>query len=234
MTTTIAGRIKGYTAPITLAADGSTFSGLANAPIVDRYKELVPVSAYASTLRSFRDNPICLRDHRADKPIGYFPQVDADAAGLHVTGKLGVGWDDADTVREMIRQRVLRSLSIGFRELEPGAVNKAGVYVFRTIEILEISVVSIPANGSAVFEVDDGGKLLNVKVLGEGRRTASRPLTAAERITVTVLRRQLAGLLVQIAAREMNRSDMRHDRQVAQLRAQVRDLETQIARRGVA
>jgi HK97 family phage prohead protease len=224
------GRLKSYHVPFTLSADGGTITGIGNAPVIDRYDELLPVESYARDLDAFRANPIMLLQHRADWPIGSYSTIEARATGLHLTGHLGHGFEPADTARKQVAQKILRQFSVGFRELESGAVNKDGIYVFKRVEILECSIVSIPANAAATFEVAEGGKLLRIKMVDEQRRMA-RPLITTERVRLTGLRQQLASVLVQIARRELRRTDARHDRTLARLRTEVAALEKAIARR---
>lgn len=167
---TIRGRVKSFTldADTTLksAEDGYDLKGYANKTVKDRYGEIVDATAFASSLASFNKNPVMLYMHDPRQLIGNFPVTEIRHDGLFVKGKLGHGFEPADTARLQIEQGFLKAMSIGFipNKMERDA---EGVLHIRDLELLEISLVSIPANQEALFQMDPQGKLANIVLLDE-------------------------------------------------------------------
>lgn len=119
-----------------IASDGFTvkavgddmhFSGYANTPTVDRYNEVVEASAFTKYLPAYKKNPVMLKDHDPRRAIGTFPHVEVRSDGLYVHGVIGHGWENADEARKQVEQKVLRAMSIGFRETGEGFVDRDGV-----------------------------------------------------------------------------------------------------------
>lgn len=135
------------------ASDPWTFVASTDTP--DRYGDVVESSGW--DLRAFKKNPIALFQHNSAQPIGTWEDVRVEegklVARLAIV-KAGVS-TIADMVRGMLEERVLRAVSVGFRPLkvEPMRDDEGkptGGLRFIKQELLEISVVSVPANPQAL------------------------------------------------------------------------------------
>ena len=103
-------------------------------------------------LRPFKQNPIALFQHNADKPIGVWEDVRVEAGKL--TGRLKLAARGTsqflDELHALIEQRILKAVSVGFRPLKHEPLEKGGGYRFLKQELMECSLVSIPANSEAL------------------------------------------------------------------------------------
>src|SRR5690606_11888916 len=94
-----------------------------------------------------KTKPLMLWQHNADDPIGVWEDLAEDAKGLRGTGRLLKGVRRADEAYIMLKNGALQGLSIGYREVkvEPDGNNRR----LKELDLLEISVVSFPANRRA-------------------------------------------------------------------------------------
>jgi HK97 family phage prohead protease len=101
-------------------------------------------------LTSFQRNPVLLWGHDASAlPIGTVTQLTVEPArGLRARWRWLVGDAFADRVKNAWDQGIIRAASIGFMPTE-SSPNKLGGYDHRQWELLEISLVAIPANAEA-------------------------------------------------------------------------------------
>jgi HK97 family phage major capsid protein/HK97 family phage prohead protease len=120
---------------------------------VDRMGDII--SADGWDLESFRKNPIALWGHRSDQPIGTWDNVRVD--GKTLRGKLTLAPKGTlpriDELRALIDAGILRAVSVGFRDIESGPIDVKQPWNgtrFVKQELVECSLVSIPANANAV------------------------------------------------------------------------------------
>lgn len=98
---------------------------------------------------------IALWQHKADQPCGYWENFKVDGNSLISSLKL------ADTnlgkmIKALLASDVPLGASVGFRVIE-GTPNKANGYDFDDVDLMEISVVSTPANADAVLLAKEYG-----------------------------------------------------------------------------
>ncbi len=139
-------------------------SGYASKPVVDRVGDIVDVEAFTNTMDEFMQNPIMLWMHDGADPIGTWDQYQIRPDGLWLSGTIAQGTPGTENARALIKQKVVRALSIGFREID-GGPQEDGHYHIRRLRLFETSVVSVPANQAALFTLDRGGKCIEVKLL---------------------------------------------------------------------
>lgn len=120
---------------------------------VDRMGDIISASGW--DLDSFRKNPIALWSHRSDQPIGTWENLRVQDKTLR--GKLTLAPKGVipriDELRALIDAGILRAVSVGFREIESDPIDKSHPYRgtrFIKQELVECSLVSIPANANAV------------------------------------------------------------------------------------
>jgi HK97 family phage prohead protease/HK97 family phage major capsid protein len=112
-------------------------------------------------LANFRANPIALFNHDRDQVIGVWDDVRVE--GGRLIGKLKLASADTpgplgalvNSVRSLLDQKILRSTSVGFREVEKQKINEHasdfwGPFRYTKSELLEVSLVAVPANPNAV------------------------------------------------------------------------------------
>lgn len=128
---------------------GIEIQGYASTPVVDRDQEIIPVSAIDTA--NWEKNPILLYMHDRSKPIGKVVSYEKRTDGLWVKAFISNAAEKLHGVLTLIKDGVLKAFSVGFR-IHDYFVDKAGVLVYKDIELLEVSVVSIPANQEAIFE----------------------------------------------------------------------------------
>lgn len=144
-----------------LADGGVSISGPCSVGTLDRYKEVIEPSAFASTLATYWANPVVLWNHDPALPIGKVTVLDLRADGLYVSAVIVPGTVASDEAIVMVRAGVTKGFSIGFRETD-GKYDEGGIYHITALELYEISVCSIPACREALFGLDDTGALKSV------------------------------------------------------------------------
>jgi HK97 family phage prohead protease len=118
---------------------------------VDRMGDVIEADGWKLT--NFLKNPIALFNHDYKFVIGHW--TDVKVQGAKLIGKLnllpqGIS-DRLDEIRAAVEAGVLRAVSVGFTA-DPDAVEpmKTGGYRFGSTELMECSLVSVPANPNAL------------------------------------------------------------------------------------
>lgn len=102
-------------------------------------------------------DPIALFNHDRRDVIGTWQNVRVE--GDRLIGRLKLAKEGTseivNTVRKLVAQKILRSVSVGFRPLQmeklnPDASEFSGPFRFLKNELLEASLVAVPANANAV------------------------------------------------------------------------------------
>ena len=142
-------------ATITKADDGS-FIAIASTNSVDRHGEVVDNNGWE--LKSFKKNPVILWAHDHSEPaIGVSKKTWVEGAGkkakLMIQPMLHDVTDKARAIKKLVEMGVINSLSVGFKPLEsPDGVT------FTKNELLEVSMVNVPANADAMMMAYKGLK----------------------------------------------------------------------------
>lgn len=126
---------------------------VASTPEVDRDRDRV--MPMGLDLSNYRKNPVLFYGHSYAEPwnlIGKAAEIEQDAAGLRIRAELREPASETDPmhiVKALWESGLLRAASIGFQPLEAQPNEKGGRDIQRA-ELLEISLVPIPANQSAL------------------------------------------------------------------------------------
>ena len=115
----------------------------------DRVGDVVKMAGV--DLENYKKNPIILFNHDYDKPIG--KALDVQVIDSKLIFK--IQFADTDFGREiyyLLKNGYMNASSIGFigKEYEP---NDFGGLTFTKIELLELSIVSVPCNPSAIVQL---------------------------------------------------------------------------------
>ncbi len=120
---------------------------------VDRYGDVVEPAGW--DLRWFKKNPIALFGHSSAEPIGTWSDVRVEGGKLK--GKLNFAAEGTsariDELRRLVEQGILRAVSVGFRPLDAEPIDAKRPYgpqKYTKQELLETSLVSVPANPAAL------------------------------------------------------------------------------------
>lgn len=144
--------------------DGRTLSFIASTEGVDRMGDIIRVKGW--DLANYRKNPIILFQHNSDWPIGtakiYKGELPGGKKALlsDITFASAEASPMAEQVYQLAKAKVLRGNSVGFfpretrvpkdeKERTALGLGEFGV-VFERSELIEDSVVSVPANPEAV------------------------------------------------------------------------------------
>jgi len=134
--------------------DPDAWKMVASDETVDRYGDVIRVDGWE--LKNYEANPIVLFGHSSFSPIG--------TASMQIKGKQLLSTikladegtsPETDFYRSLIKQRILRASSVGFmptKGVVPILDKDKRVTGFEYVgqELLELSVVSVPANPAAV------------------------------------------------------------------------------------
>lgn len=130
-----------------------TITGVASTPEPDRMGDVV------EPLGITFNNPLpLLLYHDAKKPVGTVTFDPPTATGLAFTASLptvadpGTLRDRIEEAWQSIKAGLLAGVSIGFRSIEEAFNKETHGYRFLKTEILELSLVAIPANPDATIQ----------------------------------------------------------------------------------
>lgn len=159
---------------------------------VDRYGDVIVAAGW--DLRNFKasKNPIALFGHDSHFPIGIWENVRVEGKRLVGTLRLAAKGTSAriDELIGLVEQNVLRAVSVGFRPVAAEPMDKDrpyGAQKYTKAELLECSLVAVPANPAALalaksLHVSDETLSL---AFGEHAAMTRRDLTATGEKAVT-------------------------------------------------
>lgn len=129
---------------------------VASTETVDRYGDIVRADGWE--LANFKRNPVALFGHDYSAPIGLVPRLWIESKRLMAEIKLAAQGTSAlvDSVRALVAQKILRAVSVSFLPMEEPTLirdekNERVIgYEFTKQDLLEISLVAVPANPEAI------------------------------------------------------------------------------------
>jgi HK97 family phage prohead protease len=151
-------RVRSFQEALTDISDEErTATFIASDETVDRYGDVVSVKGW--DLANFRRNPVFLWMHSQFQPIGKVKKIGVEGDKLLATVRFFDPGDSktADDLWRLVKKRLLRAVSVGFtvksdEDIEPIRDDSERVTGFRFLrqELLELSLVSVPANPNAL------------------------------------------------------------------------------------
>ena len=117
----------------------------------DRYQDVIVADGW--DLKNFKKNPIALFNHKADFPVGAWENLRVVKGELRGNLRLAPEGTSPriDEIRRLVEANILRAVSVGFRPIEskPRGKTEPGE-LFLKSELVETSLVSVPANPNAL------------------------------------------------------------------------------------
>jgi HK97 family phage prohead protease len=122
---------------------GSVFNNL------DQDYDVVRPGAFKSTLER-QPRIKMLWQHRTSEIIGSFTSLQEDDKGLLVEGRINLGTEKGREAYALLKAGDMDGLSIGYRVKDFEVDTKTGVRFLKDLDLMEISLVTMPANQRAV------------------------------------------------------------------------------------
>jgi HK97 family phage major capsid protein/HK97 family phage prohead protease len=142
--------------------------GVATTPGMDRVGDIVePLGV------SFKNPLKLLWQHDSDKPVGLVKFDTPTKDGVTFTAELPVVAEEGalrqriEEAWQSVKYNLINAVSIGFRALEYAFMDEGGIRFIKT-EVYELSLVTIPANASAL--ITSVGKNLDANVIAVLKR----------------------------------------------------------------
>jgi len=118
---------------------------------VDRYDDTIDVNGW--DLKNFSKNPIALFSHDSYFPIGQWEKIGVRDKALKGHLKMAPEGTSPriDELRKLIEAGILKAVSVGFRPIEYQDISNSGGIRYLKSELVECSLVAVPANPNAVM-----------------------------------------------------------------------------------
>jgi uncharacterized protein len=138
--------IKRALATLTHTTDAGVFEGYASLfGVLDSGGDIVERGAFARSLKQRGASGVkLLWQHKAQEPLGVWTQLEEDARGLRVTGRLDLSVARAREALSLMRSGAVDGLSIGFRTIRSAKDAQSGARRLLDIDLWEISIVTFP------------------------------------------------------------------------------------------
>ena len=139
-------------------------SFIASTSTSDRYGDVIDQASW--NLEGYKKNPVILLNHRQDMlPIGRASNVSVVNGQLEIDVEFDMNDELGASVARKVDEGFLTAVSVGFQPTKAAmrselpkdhkAFGKSGMY-YEDAELLEVSVVTIPANSEAVAKNHKG------------------------------------------------------------------------------
>lgn len=131
--------------------DDLHITGMASTNNTDRVGDVIEAEAWTKGgLQNYLNNPVILFNHDYNQPIGRAVELGTNDNGLQLKAKIA---KSAGHVGELIKEGVLGAFSVGFRVKDAEYMTETDGYKIKDAELLEVSVVTVPANQAATFSL---------------------------------------------------------------------------------
>jgi HK97 family phage prohead protease len=156
--------------------DQGTFTGRASVfgDPPDRYGDVIAPGAFQRSLEEHKaagTSPLMLWSHDLSEPIGVWTSVRETRSALEVEGRLVLETQRGAEAYALMKAGAINGLSIGFISRKSEA-RKGGGRVLKDLDLVEVSLVSVPAASRA--------RILSVK---SPRREPAHPLEGPSHVT---------------------------------------------------
>lgn len=136
-----------------VASGGDGLEFVLSDETVDRYGDIIEQGGW--DLKWFKKNPIALFGHNSGFPIGRWEDVRVEGGKLMARLAFAAAGTSAriDELRSLVEQGILRAVSVGFRPIDSDPIDPKkpwGAKRYTKQELLETSLVSVPANPAAL------------------------------------------------------------------------------------
>lgn len=153
-------KIRYFNFPISSIEEKKSESGydsivirwVASTPSIDRHDDIVDLEAMKRAWFWYMQNPVVLLQHDYEKIIGKTFSYETDEANKQIVVTMELN-NDIDGLYNNVRKGNLRALSVGF-QLKDWKIEKIwekDIRVITDLDLMEISVVTVPANPQAYF-----------------------------------------------------------------------------------
>jgi HK97 family phage major capsid protein/HK97 family phage prohead protease len=159
--------------------DQRILTGIATTPEPDRQGDIVESMGV-----KFKNPMPLLHNHKSDEPVGTVRFEKPTKDGIAFTAKMpfienaGPLKDRVDTAWGEVKAGLVRGVSIGFRPLEYSFMDDGGIR-FVESEVLELSLVAIPANASASVQTFKSIDAPVLAATGKEPKASDRPTPPA-------------------------------------------------------
>jgi uncharacterized protein len=121
------------------------FSGYASKfGVIDSYNDMVMPGAFKKTLREKEGIVPLLWSHDVATPIGLV-RAKEDKTGLKIEGELNLDVVKSNEIRSLMKQGVVKGLSIGYQTVKEGIDELSGARQLKEVALWEVSAVVFPA-----------------------------------------------------------------------------------------
>lgn len=158
----------------------------ASTPEIDRYNDIVRPEAFGKAMAEYMKNPVVLWQHYSEKILWTVTEYAITANGLRVKAELT---NDIENTFQLIRDGALKGFSIGFiakkwsYNVEESSGIEKEIREITELDLVEISVVSTPANKSSLFTLTKSLKDFFDKI----RETEKKALETTENDSTIVI-----------------------------------------------
>lgn len=129
--------------------DNIFISGYASVNSPDRAGDVVPSSVWEKGMENYKKNPVVLAFHDHDDPVGRMTEHRIDEKGLWIKARISA----AAEVFNLIKDGIITAFSVSFRVLDAEYNSVTELFVIKELELIEISVVSVPCNQDTLFSL---------------------------------------------------------------------------------
>ena len=129
--------------------DSIFIEGYASTNDIDRSGDIIPASVWEAGIKNYLKNPIILAQHDHDDPIGRMIEHKIDGKGLWIKARISA----AAEIFSLVKDEVVTAFSVGFRIMDAEYNAVAELFVVKELELVEISVVSVPCNQNTLFSL---------------------------------------------------------------------------------
>jgi uncharacterized protein len=150
-------KVRDFDFEIKAVSEDGKFNGYGSVwDVVDSYQEVVAKGAFTDSLAELatKGRPVpVLWQHRSSEPIGAWSNLKEDDHGLFGEGQilLDAGEMEKRAYAHM-KARTVTGLSIGYWVRESSYDEKTGIRTLTKLDLVEISLVTFPANDDARVE----------------------------------------------------------------------------------
>lgn len=124
--------------------------GYASTINVDRVGDLIPTAVWEKGLQNYLKNPVILAFHDHERPVGRMVDHKINTDGLWIKARISPSDEE---IYDKVDDEVITAFSVSFRVLDAEYNSALEVFIVKELELLEISVVSVPANHNTLFSL---------------------------------------------------------------------------------